>query len=163
MTLPDALAYVKDSKVRHPLFHETRLGRSPLIREYGIDFSKSSRTVEFASGHYMAVHEDYARNRFGSEMLNQVALIKNPFVATNREAFLSWVQEVGVPFVSEEYIPKLAALELLERGFDGMHILRDTSDEARSETWLAFAPQQVVTFDNGCTRNVAQAHIQTSG
>lgn len=149
MTDTGAGKYVGASVVKRVLYHATFPDRAESIRSGGVDISRSTPTVFFAAGHYMAADIRYAEDYFGSVVLPQKLLIKRPFKIASPLAFEEWLRDEGLNFLPERVRARAATLLLLDRGFDGMRILRDSEEVPRSEAWLAFHPRQVVTLCRG--------------
>jgi len=143
MSPAEADAYIAASRIRQTLHHATGANASRAIRSDGIFLG--SGTVAFAWGHYMSVDPVYA-SEFGSVIIAQKTLIKNPKTFDDIEDFQAWQSAAQLSSFSDQIKSKLSTLELLSAGHDGVHILRDNDARADSETWLAFHPKQCVSL-----------------
>lgn len=146
MDISEAEAYVADSKIKSTLHHVTLRDRAAAIRQEGIDVRRSTETVFFSAGHYMAADLAYAKNRFGDVAVEQKALIKNPKTFKDVDDFENWKVAQQISALPTRVQARAAMVDLLDQGFDGVHILQDTPGEPHSESWLAFHPKQVVSL-----------------
>lgn len=146
MTDSEAASFVENSKIKDTLHHVTLQDRAAAIRQEGVDTTRSTETVFFAAGHYMAKDVDYARDRFGDVVVAHKALIKNPREFKDQAEYESWKISEDIASLPDRVHAKFARAALLEQGFDGLHILEDTPGIPNSESWLAFHPKQVVSL-----------------
>lgn len=143
MSTSEAADYVASSTVRAEVYHATGPQAEESIRQEGV--VAGSGSVAFAKGHYLAANKEYA-GEFGSRIVSQHVLIKNPKKFKDIEDFRNWQDLTGISSLPEKYHAHLSTMDLLEGGHDGVHILRDNIGRPDSESWLAFHPKQVVSL-----------------